>query len=143
MVRSSKTRISLEKSSLSPVGANRSQLSNSPSSSIMNESPTVQVNRSERLRRKEVTEISLLSDYAPPKYHAKKSWKALSPYSKRLFMHFVRRAKKLIFSYRIIVSSCLLTIPDSRKDDILELYNRAVNSSLNIMDVCMFEKNYR
>ena len=29
----------------------------------------------------------------------------------------------------------MMTIPDSRKDDILELYNRTVQTSLNYIDV--------
>lgn len=33
----------------------------------------------------------------------------------------------------------MLTIPDSRKEDILDLYNRVVHSSLNVIDVYNFE----
>lgn len=58
-------------------------------------------------------------------------------------MHFVRRAKKWESYIVIIFSSCLLSVPDKRKEDILNLYNHAITSSLNIIDVVYFLKLYK
>ena len=46
--------------------------------------------------------------------------------------------KSIYFNQIIIISNCMLTIPDSRKEDILDLYNRVVHSSLNVIDVYYF-----
>lgn len=42
------------------------------------------------------------------------------------------------FVNSFMISACMLTIPDSRKEDILDLYNRVVHSSLNVIDVFSF-----
>ena len=47
--------------------------------------------------------------------------------------------KSICFNQIIILSNCMITIPDSRKEDILDLYNRVVHFSLNVIDVYNFE----
>lgn len=138
MVRSSKTRISLERSLSDSQDGNRNYTSFSPVSSFINNTSQDHINSESKQRRKESGEPSFIMDYSPPKIHPKKSWKILNPYSKRVLMHFVRRAKKWESYIVIIFSSCLLSVPDKRKEDILNLYNHAITSSLNIIDVVYF-----
>ena len=47
--------------------------------------------------------------------------------------------KSICYNQIIILSNCMLTIPESRQEDILDLYNRDVHSSLNVIDVYDFE----
>lgn len=94
MVRSSKTRISLDRSGISTQESMSNQTSysqtSSPNSKHINDTST----GSSKQTRKDNRETSLMIDYEIPKFRQKKSWKALSPYSKQLLLHYVRRAKK-------------------------------------------------
>ena len=97
MVRSSKTRISLDRSGISTQESMSNQTSysqtSSPNSKYINDTST---NSSKQIR-KDNRETTLMIGYEIPKVKQKKSWKTLSPYSKQLLLHYVRRAKKNIF----------------------------------------------
>lgn len=68
----------------------------------------------------------------------KKSWAPLSASSKQILMQFARRAKKL-FSLRILIcSASILNVPESRRDDVLALYNRILTSSSRKIDVLSY-----
>lgn len=94
MVRSSKTRVSLDRSGISTQDSMSNQTSYSYNSSPDTKNKSDASILTSKQARKDNKETSLMIDYDIPKIRQKKSWKTLSPYSKQLLLHYVRRAKK-------------------------------------------------
>lgn len=84
----------------------------------------------------EVNDQPVSSDNAFPAIkRPKRSWAPLSPSSKQILLQFARRAKKSTPIDYLIRSASILNVPESRRDDVLALYNRILASSSRKIDV--------
>lgn len=103
------------------------------------DSDHIQVEEHDEVNDQPVSSDNAFPVFVPKRVSAikrpKRSWAPLSPSSKQILMQFARRAKKSTPIDYLIRSASILNVPESRRDDVLALYNRILASSSRKIDV--------